>query len=345
MPAQSSGPHLSWLLLALVMGVLISVVLYNLRERRRLPKARIEPSEQPDPQDSSWQDARRRDPDLDSDQDPDRDPDPDSDLGLEQRAAEEQPVFQPPFTALARLFDGPGVALLPGFERAAGAVVRAGNKSAAVRILRSDSGEVLGVEVGMVLANRLGPLTLADYDAWLAQLSALEQLLSHREERTVPSFAELHAQSREAERRLNGLDGQMVLHVLASSPSDARLSQWAFGRGLHQRAERHFSRMVGDRVARTDRVAYTISSADGGRAVSCVLDLPRTPHPERAYRSMVEDLIDAAETFGGPVVDESNRPLVEEDFGLIERQLLERMEDLRAAGIEPGGWLARALYV
>lgn len=313
MPTPSPGLDLSWLLLALALVVLLAVLLYNLRERRRLAKthphsaAHIEPSL--------------------------------ADPTEEEGAELEQPVFQAPFTLVLSLMEGSDLALPPGFAQHARTLVRVGNKAAAVRLVRSESGALLAVEVGLVLANRLGPLTLPDYEAWVERVEALEQRLGKSPARALPSFAELHAQSREAERRLNALDGQMVLHLLATPPTDARLSAWALDRGLEQRARRHYSRMAGHAVA------YTFSPADQGRALSCVMDLPRTPDPAQAYAAMVQDLIDASECFEGPIVDESNRVLIEDDLALIEGQLEQRVADLREAGIEPGGWLARAVYV
>lgn len=305
---------LPWLLLGLAAGVLVAVVLYNLREQRRLPRPRVEPSDGIEPSLSN--------PPMPS-----------------PRAEQEVPEFEAPFATVQAYELPPGLTPSQGLIQRAESLVRVGNKTAGVHMVRSETGELLAFEVGLVLANRLGPLTLPDHEAWLESLESLRQELGASFAEAPPSFAELHAQSREAERRLSALDGQMVLHILAAPPTDARLLQWAEGRGLQQRAGRHFSRMV------NQRVAYTFSSADGGRALSCLMDLPRCPSPEEAYEAMVDDLLDAAEVFDGPIVDESNRVLVDDDLSLIERQLAERALDLRKAGLEPGGWLARAVYV
>jgi hypothetical protein len=51
------------------------------------------------------------------------------------------------------------------------------------------------------------------------------------------------------------------------------------------------------------------------------------------------------EWLDGRLVDESNRRLLDEDLALIERQVAARADELRAAGLEPGSWIARAVYV
>jgi hypothetical protein len=307
---------LAWLLLLLALGVLTAVLIYNLRERRRLPRATMTPAE----------------PTLDSQFAP---ASPSAPV-----QAEELPEFAPPFMVSVRLADAMDGERAADFLQAARSIVRAGNKSAAVRITRGEREQGQEVVCGLVLANRLGPLTLPDYDAWVQQIDVLSDLLDLPAPPPIPSFAELHALSREAERRLAALDGQMVLHVLAPPPTDRVLHEWAMERGLSQRAGRHYSRMVSN-----DQVGYTFSPGDGGRAVSCILDLPRTPDPEQSYRLMIQDLFAAADAFSGSVVDESSRTLVEEDLSIIERQLAARAEELRAAGISPGSWLAKAIYV
>lgn len=328
MPTQGFDLDLSWLLLLLVVAVLVAVFLFNFKEYRQLRHG---------PRSSS----QVAEPSFDASFAPSLEP-------SHLPSLEDLPVFHPGFMTSVRLLNHPVERLPDAFLHAAAGLVRVGNRTAAVRLARVDSDLIQSVDLGLVLANRLGPLSLPDYEAWVETTHHFHQLLradpggdaAPLDDLLIPSFAELHAQSRDAEKRLAALDGQMVLHILAAPPTDAQLAGWAQTLGLQQRADRRYSRLD-----RHGQVQYSFGPGDQGRALSCMLDLPRAERPEEAYRLMVEDLQSAVEWLEGRLVDESNRQLHEEDLALIERQVIARAEELRAAGVEPGSWIARALYV
>ena len=330
MSIMGSDLDLSWLLLLLGAAVLVGVLLFNLREYRQLRRGL---------RTSAPASAQRREPE------PVLSPEPDIPA---RGALDDVPPFHESLMASVRLLDYPLDVLPDAFLQAASDLVRVGNKSAAVRVVRDDTDRIQSVYAGLVLANRLGPLSLPDYEAWVELTRNLRQLLradgadalGFEGEDVLASFAELHAHSRDAERRIAALDGQMVLHILAAPPTDAQLAGWAESLGLQPRADRRYSRLD-----RHGQVQYSLAPGDQGRALSCMLDLPRVERPEDAYRSMVEDLQSAVEWLDGRLVDESNRRLLDEDLALIERQVAARADELRAAGLEPGSWIARAVYV
>ncbi|MBY0437384.1 MAG: hypothetical protein K2W80_04260 [Burkholderiales bacterium] len=80
------------------------------------------------------------------------------------------------------------------------------------------------------------------------------------------------------------------------------------------------------------------------RAISLLLDVPRTPGTVAQFERMVSQARQFAQGLSGSVVDDSGRVLDEASIGRIRAQLASMLKAMRARGIEPGDPVARRIF-
>ena len=80
------------------------------------------------------------------------------------------------------------------------------------------------------------------------------------------------------------------------------------------------------------------------RAISLLLDVPRTPGTIAQFERMVTQTRQFAQALSGNVVDDSGRVLDEPSIGRIRAQLASMLKAMRARGIEPGDAIARRIF-
>ena len=80
------------------------------------------------------------------------------------------------------------------------------------------------------------------------------------------------------------------------------------------------------------------------RAISLLLDLPRTPGTVAQFERMATQTRQFAQALSGSVVDDSGRVLDEASIARIRTQLASMLKAMRARGIEPGDAIARRIF-
>ena len=80
------------------------------------------------------------------------------------------------------------------------------------------------------------------------------------------------------------------------------------------------------------------------RAISLLLDVPRTPGTLAQFERMATQARQFAHALSGSLVDDSGRVLDEASIGRIRAQLASMLKAMRAHGIEPGDAIARRIF-
>jgi FtsZ-interacting cell division protein ZipA len=80
------------------------------------------------------------------------------------------------------------------------------------------------------------------------------------------------------------------------------------------------------------------------RAISLLLDVPRTPGTVAQFERMATQTRQFAQALSGSVVDDSGRVLDDASIARIRAQLASMLRAMRARGIEPGDAIARRIF-
>jgi hypothetical protein len=80
------------------------------------------------------------------------------------------------------------------------------------------------------------------------------------------------------------------------------------------------------------------------RAISLLLDVPRTPGTVAQFERMATQTRQFAQALSGSVVDDSGRVLDDASIARIRAQLASMLKAMRARGIEPGDAIARRIF-
>jgi len=196
------------------------------------------------------------------------------------------------------------------------------------------------LQIGLLLANRGGPLSLVDYQGFAQWLSdRIPGLSSQDVQDRLPDFAHAYRQSRQALAVIDELDGQLVLHVQGATPSDAMLAAFARELSWEPRGEGRFSCLDS-----SGRLQFSVMRGDAGQALTLMLDLPRSRNPERAFAMLREAANRFVDAIEGQIVDDRGHPLGESALELVTAQLLKRIEAFHQRGLEPGSDLALRLF-
>ena len=191
------------------------------------------------------------------------------------------------------------------------------------------------LRVGILLANRHGPLNAMEYSDFVHGVQRIAESLGCLAD--TPDMASVLSKARALDGRCAQLDAQMGLHVdLPEGVAPADLEALAAECGLVERGN--------DRYALLDarqRVVFTASLGDAPHRIALLLDLPRAPLAADPWARLVQCALRIAQLRGGRLTDDQGAAITQAGLERIGRQLAERQQALVAAGIEPGS--ARAL--
>jgi hypothetical protein len=194
------------------------------------------------------------------------------------------------------------------------------------------------VRIGVLLANRHGPLNAMEYSEFVAGVQALADqlgLLGY-----TPDMNAVLQRARALDERFAALDAQVGINVQVDSPLGLPdLAGVAQACGCVERGNNRYALL-----AAGGEVLFSMSLSDLPDRLSLLLDVPRAPAAEQPWERMVESARRCAEALGGRLVDDQGRPLSDAALARIGGQLAERQRSLAEAGVEPGTPLALRVF-
>lgn len=230
---------------------------------------------------------------------------------------------------------------------------RRGEGAAWQRLASDTPGEFAEIVACLLLADRNGPATRAQIDAFLRMLADLAPTIPAA---FVAPEAEYEADRAEALDRLCAeLDIQIGLTLQkhdAAPIAGTRLRGVAEAAGFRLAPSGRFEWVQED----TGTVLYALQAAggdaftaDGLRTSSLagvvfLLDVPRVADPVRAFDQMTRAARRMAQTLGAEIVDDNRRPLNEAGQNAIREQVRGAAAALAQVHIEPGSPRALKLF-
>jgi hypothetical protein len=208
------------------------------------------------------------------------------------------------------------------------------------------TGQYAAIQLAVLLANRLGPLTAIEW----SQLWGKAQALAEQLEASIdgPEQTDVLAQADRLDSTCATLDAQvtltLVLHVQRAI-TDVTGSAMAMG-FVDKRS--HLA-WIGDHGLE----CFTLSRADGQALdagmshvdrLTLLLDVPRSPVNPVNFGRMLEVGQELARRVGGDIVDDQGNSLAPGADVTIDLQLQELGSQLEAAGLKPGSERARRVF-
>ncbi|MBP8306359.1 MAG: hypothetical protein KAY46_03790 [Burkholderiaceae bacterium] len=194
------------------------------------------------------------------------------------------------------------------------------------------------VRVGVLLANRHGPLNAMEYSEFVTGVQALAEQLAVLGD--TPDMNTVLQRARSLDEACAALDAQIGLNVEAPDALGlvdlARLAQET--RCTERGNNRHA------RLSEHGEVVFSLSLSDSPTRLSLLLDVPRAPLAAQPWQEMVACARHCAQRLGGRLVDDQGRALTDASLQRIEQQLTERQQALSAAGLVPGSALALRVF-
>lgn len=194
------------------------------------------------------------------------------------------------------------------------------------------------LRVGVLLANRHGPLNAMEFSEFVAAVQTLADQLSVLAD--TPDMSAVLARARELDEACAGLDAQMGIGVEAPEPLGlADLSRLAVDCGCVERGNNRYARL-----GPGGEVLFSLALADQPNRLQLLLDVPRAPAELAPWREMLACGQRCAQVLGGPLVDDAGRPLGDAQLVRIDEQVAQRYASLEAAGFPAGSALALRLF-
>lgn len=194
------------------------------------------------------------------------------------------------------------------------------------------------VRIGVLLANRNGPLNAMEFSDFVAGVQGLADQLSVLVD--TPDMGPVLARARELDEVCASLDAQLGIGVESPEPLGVTdLARLAGENGCVERGNNRYARL-----GPQGEVLFSIALADASNRLSLLLDVPRAPAAQAPWPEMVACARQCAQRLGGRLVDDAGRPLADAELDRIGRQVATRQERLAMIGIDAGSPLALRLF-
>lgn len=205
--------------------------------------------------------------------------------------------------------------------------------------VRGAEGFAAALRVGILLANRQGPLNAGEFAEFAEKLRRLAGKLGVTDLR-LPETMGVLERARQVDEFCARLDTLIGVNVLAPQRIDASsLQGLAESLQLIPRGHHRYAR-----PADSGDVLFTMTLAERPDMMTFVLDVPRAPAAEQPWSRMVECARRCAELLEGRVVDDAMAPLSEAASQAVARQLQSHYAQLAAAGLDVGGPAALRVF-
>lgn len=195
------------------------------------------------------------------------------------------------------------------------------------------------LRVGLLLANRGGPLEDQAFDEFERKVSAFAQAVGAVHTR-MPDREPVLEHARQVDGFYAQLDTLIGINLRTAEPvSPPVLAELAQSLGLvPQKGQRYAS--LDDEGA----VRFTLSAGEKPDLVTFLLDVPRAAAAGRPWMVMLETARRAALALDGSLVDDALRPLTDASVAAVSRQLESHYQALEAAGLPAGSPAALRVF-
>ncbi len=194
------------------------------------------------------------------------------------------------------------------------------------------------IRVGVLLANRHGPLNAMEFSEFVAAVQSLADHLSVLAD--TPDMAAVLARARDLDEVCASLDAQVGLGIEAPEVLGvADLVRLAAECGCVERGNNRHARL-----GPAGEVLFSLALTDTPNRMQLLLDVPRAPAGLNPWRELVECAQRCAKRLDGPLVDDAGRPLPETQLERIGQQIAQRHASLESAGFPAGSALALRLF-
>ena len=197
--------------------------------------------------------------------------------------------------------------------------------------LRDARGPIDRLRVGLLLANRHGPLNATEFSEFAEAVKLFSQSVNALEP-PLPDMAPVLEHARQVDEFCAQLDTMIGVNVQAPTPiSEAALAELADGLGLAPQLGQRYVRL-----SEHNEVLYSMSAGDRAEQITFLLDVPRAPQARQPWADMVECARRCASATEGVLVDDAQHPLTDAAVAAVARQLESHYKALEAAGLAAG---------
>jgi len=194
------------------------------------------------------------------------------------------------------------------------------------------------LRVGILMANRHGPLNAMEYSEFVAGLQSLVDSLGAFVD--APDMMQVLDRARELDARCAALDAQIGVNVeVAEALSPADLAGIAQSADVIERGNNRYARL-----GEQGEVVFSVALGDTPNRLTFLLDVPRVAAARQPLREMVACAWHCAQALQGRMVDDTGRALTDAVFTRIEDQLAARYGALERAGFQAGSPVALRLF-
>ncbi len=194
------------------------------------------------------------------------------------------------------------------------------------------------IRVGILLANRHGPLNAMEFSEFVSAVQAMAETLSARAE--MPAMGSVLARARDLDSTCAQLDVQIGVNVETPEAVDpAQLASLAQSLGLVERGSHRYVRQ-----GPQGEPLFSLGFSDSPSRLTFLLDVPRVAASLEPFGRMVQAAGACAQRLGARLVDDSGKPLTQAALTQIARQLDQRYESLEAIGLPAGTTLACKVF-
>ena len=205
--------------------------------------------------------------------------------------------------------------------------------------LREARSPVDRLRVGLLLANRHGPLNAAEFGEFAEAVRKFSDAV-HALETRLPDMAPVLEHARQVDEFCAQLDTMIGVNVQAPQPlTESGLAEMAETLGLVPQLGQRYVRLSDD-----NQVLYAMSGGDRAEQITFLLDVPRAPQACVPWSDMVDCARRCARATDGVLVDDAQHPLTDAAVAAVARQLESHYKALDAAGLAAGSPAAMRVF-
>ncbi|MBN9430774.1 MAG: hypothetical protein J0H09_30135 [Burkholderiales bacterium] len=194
------------------------------------------------------------------------------------------------------------------------------------------------VRIGILLANRNGPLNALEYSDFIAGVQALAEHFGSSAD--VPDMNGVLVRARDLDSTCAQFDGIVGLNVECIEPlGPDQLAALAGPLTLVERGNNRYARL-----GPHGEVVFSVALADVPNRIAFLLDVPRAAPALEPWGQTVGCAMQCAQRLGGRLIDDAGRGLNEADLTRVDRQVRQRYESLEAIGLPAGSSLALKVF-